>query len=301
MTKIYTFTFLMLLLLCTLLPPVNAQSPFIAKDAKQRVSTSPILPYPLLSKITDLQERLNKKVAILTRQAKKTRSLRPLISLILVVMLYGILHAAGPGHGKAVTISYLISGGRKLGSGILLGNLTALFHGLSGVILVFIVHFVLRSTIVGPLQGVSRITQIISYSLITFIGVVMLARSLFSWRRKPINHDLYPFEHNMERKRSLLAMALCMGIIPCPGVTLIMLFCLSINAFWIGLVLAFFMIVGMSMTISAVGVFGLAGKNLSLGALVRRPMMAERIEKVIENGAALMVTLLGFILVTAAF
>jgi len=94
-------------------------------------------------------------------------------------------------------------------------------------------------------------------------------------------------------------MALAVGLVPCPGVVLVMLFCLSLNAVGLGLVLAFFLILGMAMTISAVGVAALAGKNLAFGVLERRHRLVKMFQRTIESAAALLVMLLGLLFLAA--
>ena len=277
----------------------NAQNPFISKDRPQNISPLPGPPPPFLAKIGAWQQQLNQKMAILTREARETGSLRPLLSLIIIAFLYGVLHAAGPGHGKAVATSYLISRGRKLGGGILLGNLIALFHGASGVVLVVAVYFVLQRGITGPLGSTTRITQLISYSLIALLGVGMLVRGLLSWRRPADSEVSNSAGDPEERKRNPLMMALAVGIIPCPGVALVMLFCLSLNAVGLGLVLALFLVLGMAVTISAVGVAAVAGKRLALGAVERRPRLSENVERGAEITGAVLVTALGLLFLAA--
>ena len=285
----------MTLTLLVVVLPAKAQNPFIAKESPPKASDSPGVPHPFMDRIGDWQQQLNQKMAALIREARERKSLRPLLSLIAIAFIYGVLHAAGPGHGKAVATSYLLSRGRKLRGGILLGNSIAFFHGLSGVVLVLAVHFVLKRGVTGSLESVTRTTQLISYSLIVLLGAVLLTKSLFTWRSEPGNEGSNQTHASEGKRRTSLAMALAVGVIPCPGVVLVMLFCLSLNTVGLGLVLAFFLILGMAMTISAVGVAGLAGKNLVLGALERRDRLSKMFQRTIESAAALLVTVLGLL------
>ena len=298
MARLVTVSMILFSLLAGTLS-ADAQNPFISKDKPQNISPVPGPPPPFLAKIAAWQQQLNQKMAILTRQARETGSLRPLLSLIIIAFLYGVLHAAGPGHGKAVATSYLLSRGKKLGSGILLGNSIAFFHGLSGVVLVFAVHFVLSRGVSAPLESVTRITQLISYSLIVLLGAGLLTKSLLSWRRHPGSDGSNPGEGSRGKKRGPLAVALAVGMIPCPGVVLVVLFCLSLNAVGLGLVLALFLVLGMAVTISGVGVAGLAGKNLALGALDRWQRPGEIIERGIEATASLLVMAFGLLFLAA--
>ncbi len=57
--------------------------------------------------------------------------------LVLVSFLYGVLHAAGPGHGKAVLTTYLLTHRHRLNRGIAMGTLAALLQGLTALLLVY--------------------------------------------------------------------------------------------------------------------------------------------------------------------
>ncbi len=294
MDKIFAVILILLPLLCETLP-ARAQNPFISKESPQQISQAPSLPNPFLNKITIWQQMLKQRMTILTKKAKETGSLRPLFSLLIIAFAYGVIHAAGPGHGKAVAASYLISYGKKLSGGIIIGNLIALFHGLSGVGLVLAIHFVLKIGVSGPLESMTRTTQLMSYSLIVLLGAGLLIRSLNLWRRRKRSENADFDVSPNKTHRYPLAMALSVGIVPCPGVVLVMLFCLSLNLIGLGLLLAFSVSLGMAVTISAVGVATLAGKSLALGALERHRSLARTIERILETAAALIIMTFGLV------
>lgn len=296
--RVFVLILLSLLLIWEVVP-AKAQNPFTSKDDQQQVSSAPSLPHPFLARIAFWQQELNRKMAALTREAKETGSIRPLLALIIIAFAYGVLHAAGPGHGKAVTVSYLLSRGKNLSLGILLGNLTALFHALSGVGLVLAVHFVLQKGVAGSLGSVTHTTQLISYGLIVLLGAVLLIRSMVSWCRQTGNERSSSIGRSKDRLSHPLWPAIAAGMIPCPGVVLVMLFCMSLDVLGLGLLLVTFLTLGMAVTISAVGVASLVGKNLVLKALGRRQAIVENIERGIETLAALMLTALGLLFLAA--
>jgi ABC-type nickel/cobalt efflux system permease component RcnA len=78
-----------------------------------------------------------------------------------------------------------------------------------------------------------------------------------------------------------------------------MLFCVSLNVIGLGIVLASFQTLGMALTISAVGVVALAGKQLALDATGRHERLSLIVRHVIETTAALAVLLLGLLLFLA--
>ena len=287
------------LLICIL--PATAQNPFTSKSHPPKISQKAVPPNPLLAKIAFRQFQLNQKMSVLVRQAKETGSLKPFFLLLAIAFLYGILHAAGPGHGKAVAASYIISQKGKLGASVLFGNMIALFHGFSGMLLVLVVHFILNTGVTGMLRDVTRTTQLISYSLITAVGIILLIRNIYLWYCRVVTGRQYQKTSSQKRQKGGLAAAIVVGMIPCPGVVLVMLFCLSLNMIGLGLLLAFSMTLGMAVTISAVVVVGVAGKNLALGILERRKRLSGIVERVIETLAALKVTTLGALLFAATF
>ncbi|MBW1851737.1 MAG: hypothetical protein JRJ15_09950 [Deltaproteobacteria bacterium] len=251
--------------------PARAQNPFLSGGKPKQVLQAPAPPNPFLARIVFWQQQLHRKMAVLTREAKETNSIRPFFSLIIIAFAYGLLHAAGPGHGKAVAISYLISHGNKLRRGILVGNLIALFHGLSAVGLVLALNFVLRKGVSGPMESVTRTTQIVSYSLIALLGAGLLARSLILWRRR-INADRAEQKGDSEKGRRFpLSIALAVGMV------------------------AFSLTLGMAATISAVGVAVIAGKNLTFKSISGRHRLTKIIEQGTEIVGALMVMVLGLL------
>lgn len=282
------------ILLGAALPP-KAQNPFISQESDQKAPAIPCIWHLFLDKIGDWQQQLNQKMAGLTREARERASLRPFLALVVIAFLYGVLHAAGPGHGKAVATFYLLSGGRKLLRAIFLGASIASLHGLSGIALVLAVHFVLKRGITGSLEAVTRTTQLISYSLIALLGAVLLIKSLISWYAQHGSDGSNQRPGSEEKGQNPLVMAVAVGVIPCPGVVLVMLFCLSVNMVGLGLLLALFLILGMAATISAVGVVGIAGKNLALGAVERRHKTVKILQHGIETAAALLITALGLL------
>ncbi|MBW1820577.1 MAG: hypothetical protein JRI92_02255 [Deltaproteobacteria bacterium] len=300
MSKLLTGT-LIIIFLSVCIPPSAAQNPFTSKAQPPNASQKQAMPNHFLAKISFLQHQLNQKMAALTRQAKETGSMKPFFFLFIIAFSYGILHAAGPGHGKAVAASYIISQKGKIVDSLLFGNMIALFHGFSGILLVLIVYFVLNSSVSGTLLDVSRITQIISYSLILLLGAILLTKSIYSWCRRTIIDQCYSDGYTRGRKLGSLATAFVVGMIPCPGVVLVMLFSVSMDMIGLGFLLALSMTLGMAVTISAVVVIGTVGKNLALGALQSRRDLAGIVGQLIETIAALMIMALGALFLAAAF
>src|SRR5438477_1876146 len=94
-------------------------------------------------------------------------------SLVGLSFLYGIFHAAGPGHGKAVISSYIVANNETWTRGVVLSFASALMQALVAVVLVGMAAAVLNATAATMGRAVNVI-EIVSYSLIIVIGVRLL-------------------------------------------------------------------------------------------------------------------------------
>ena len=102
--------------------------------------------------------------------------------------VYGVLHAAGPGHGKAVLASYMVANARALRRGIALSFLAALLQAAVAVGLVALLSLVFRATAVGMRDGAALIEKI-SYVGVAGLGLWLTWRKgsafLAAWRARP--------------------------------------------------------------------------------------------------------------------
>ncbi|WP_104664629.1 nickel/cobalt transporter [Ensifer adhaerens] len=103
-------------------------------------------------------------------------------SLVGLSFTYGVLHAAGPGHGKAVISSYMIANETELKRGVLLSFLSSLLQGVVAILLIGAVYLVLRGSSIS-MTSATRWLEIASYALIAAFGGWLLLRKLRSMLR----------------------------------------------------------------------------------------------------------------------
>jgi nickel/cobalt exporter len=94
-------------------------------------------------------------------------------SLFGLAFLYGIFHAAGPGHGKAVISSYLVANEETWRRGVVLSFASALLQALVAVAIVGIAAALLNAT-AGTMNSAVNVIETASYGLIILIGVRLL-------------------------------------------------------------------------------------------------------------------------------
>lgn len=90
---------------------------------------------------------------------------------------YGIFHAAGPGHGKAVISSYMLANEVALRRGVVLSFVSAFLQAATAIVVMTLVFLVLRGTAVS-MTDATRFLEVASYALITAFGAWLLWKKL---------------------------------------------------------------------------------------------------------------------------
>jgi nickel/cobalt exporter len=120
---------------------------------------------------------LAKQAAFYTALAAMLRSAKvdgsALWGLMGISFLYGIFHAAGPGHGKAVISSYLFANDETWRRGVTLSFASAVMQSLTAISIVGVGAVLLGAT--AKLMGDTvKIIEIVSYGLIVLLGARLL-------------------------------------------------------------------------------------------------------------------------------
>ena len=193
-------------------------------------------------------------------------------ALLLFSFVYGVLHALGPGHGKVVITTWLATHPSKLKSSIGLTLAASLLQGLVAIGLVVVVLTLLRLP-ARQLHLSSFWLEKGSYALVGVLGLLLCWRALKKLRtllRKPkftaftphhvhdqhcgCGHQHMPDPKQLERDedwRARLMIVLSMGMRPCSGAIMVLLFSKVIGVFGWGIASALAMAAGTSLTISS--------------------------------------------------
>ena len=94
-------------------------------------------------------------------------------SLMGLSFLYGIFHAAGPGHGKAVISSYLVANEETWVRGVVLSFLSALMQAFVAIAIVGVAAVLLHAS-AGTMNSAVNWIETLSYLLIIVIGLRLL-------------------------------------------------------------------------------------------------------------------------------
>ena len=99
--------------------------------------------------------------------------------------LYGVFHAAGPGHGKAVVASYMFANERALKRGVIISFLAAALQGLVAITLIGALALIFHAT-ATRMKDAAHGVEILSYAGIAALGIWLVWRKggafLRAWR-----------------------------------------------------------------------------------------------------------------------
>ena len=199
--------------------------------------------------------------------------------LIGISLLYGVFHAAGPGHGKAVIATFLGTSRTRLRRGLILSVLSAVVQGIVAVVLVEIVvgllGYSLRRT-----QGAAVQLETVSFAMVAVLGMVLALRSarmLYRRWRKPSRATGSLFAdggkmqaycadcggpHRLSAEhidqpltwRNGLPIILAIGIRPCTGAILVLLVAHTLGLRWVGMAAVLGMSAGTAATVSLLAI-----------------------------------------------
>ncbi len=176
---------------------------------------------------------------------------------------YGVFHAAGPGHGKAVLSTYLISQGGARRRALGLSFAASLLQGLVAIALVVVLVHGLGWLTRQAMGSVVWVEQA-SFVMVALVGVWLCLRAIRQLRRRPVaHHDAHEHGHeccgghhhvNPQQAgdwRTALATVVAIGIRPCSGGVLLLGAATLLGHFAVGVAAVMVMSLGTALTVSA--------------------------------------------------
>ena len=269
-------------------------------------------------------------------------------TLLAISFAYGIFHAAGPGHGKAVIASYLVANQETARRGIVLSFASALMQSLVAVLIVGVCAWLLNAT-AKTMCGAEKAIEIASYALITTFGARLVwtkgggfFRALQQARPLPTPaialagpHDHAGHDHHHDHSHAHAHAAhddhghdydhghvhdehcghshgpdpselagpggwrrgfgaiFAVGIRPCSGAILVLVFALAQGLFWAGIAATLVMGLGTAITVATIAVLAVSAKDLARRLGAGREGGGALMMRGLEFGAAALVLLFG--------
>ncbi len=260
-------------------------------------------------------------------------------TLVGLSFAYGVFHAAGPGHGKAVISSYMLANEVELKRGVLLSFLSSILQGVVAILLVGAAYLFLRGTTVS-MTDATRALETGSYALIALFGAWLLFKKLRPAERRASalgaqavevhgthdhhHHHDHGHHHHLHHAgeicstcghahapdpsllkgerfalREAWSAIVAVGLRPCSGALIVLSFALLNGLYFGGVLAVLAMSIGTAITVSTLATLAVTAKGAAL-RFAGNGSAAARIGTAIEIGGALMVMILGLLLLGAS-
>jgi nickel/cobalt exporter len=290
-------------------------------------------------------------------------------TLLGISFIYGVFHAAGPGHGKAVISSYLVANNETWRRGVILSFASAVLQSLTAIAIVAVAAVLLGAT-AKAMGNTVRVIEMVSYGLIILIGLRLLwvkGRSFLHLLRPQAHahehphahgpahdhdhghahghdhahahghehdhdhahaqahahHDHHGHDHDHHHHgeeeasawghahapepaelkgphwlRRGLAAIVAVGLRPCSGAIIVLVFALAQGLFWIGVASTFVMGLGTAITVAAVATLAVAARGFAGRLAKAKPGAGMLFLRGVETAAALLIIVFGAALLT---
>lgn len=216
---------------------------------------------------------LTEKIHGALAEAQEHPNIHTIGAILLFSLLYGILHAAGPGHGKTLVTSYFSTNERSYSRGGLIALLIATTHVISAFAITMILYWFVHAMFSQTISDVSLYTTKTSGAVILLIALYLARQKWNYYRPRPnvITFSTTPPHvsscgcHSCKTTANStdLMLILGAGIVPCPGTIVVFLFAISMGMIWLGVLSAVVMSLGMGFTIAITAALGTALRRKS--------------------------------------
>jgi ABC-type nickel/cobalt efflux system permease component RcnA len=258
------------------------------------------------------QQAFYGKLSATLRQMKGNSPLAATWTLMLLSFGYGVFHAAGPGHGKAVISAWLLATENELRRGVLISFMSAIIQALTAILLVSILFLVVAS-VGSTARNVAGVLESASYAMIALLGAWLVWTALrllkpvkpivvsapapamagVTTRQSMALHDFGGFEPkkntavpaghvhgpdcgcghaHVPAAKDLrgdwsfaraFSLAFAVGIRPCTGAILVLVFANGLGLYWAGVFSTFAMAAGTFITVSVIAAVTVYSRKLA--------------------------------------
>jgi nickel/cobalt transporter (NicO) family protein len=182
-------------------------------------------------------------------------SLLVILASLGAALFWGAAHALSPGHGKTIVTAYLVGQRGTARHAALLGVIVTVTHTI-GVFALGLVTLALSQFIVP--DRLYPWLNLVSGLLVVGIGASVLRTR---WRRGRHHHHHHHDHGHDTSFRSLFAVGVSGGLLPCPSALVVLLAAISLHRVAFGLLLILAFSAGLALSITGIGLAAVLARN----------------------------------------
>ncbi len=217
-----------------------------------------------------------------------------ILASLAAALFWGAAHALSPGHGKTIVTAYLVGQRGTPRHAALLGLIVTVTHTIGvfalGLVTLALSQFVVPDQLYPWLNLVSGL-------LVVGIGAAVLrARWLHRRAHAHGHHHHHRQPEAGTSFRSLFAVGVSGGLLPCPSALVVLLAAISLHRVAFGLVLILAFSAGLALSITGIGLVAVLARNV-----FRRRSFDGRLVALLPAASALVILVAGLAMTVRAF
>jgi ABC-type nickel/cobalt efflux system permease component RcnA len=216
-----------------------------------------------------------------------------ILASLAAAFFWGMAHALSPGHGKTIVAAYLVGQRGTPWHAAALGAIVTVTHTI-GVFALGLVTLALSAFIVP--EQLYPWLNLVSGVLVVAIGAAVF-RSRLGHRSHTHDHghQHHHHEHDAPSRRSLVAVGITGGLLPCPSALVVLLAAISLHRVAFGMLLIVAFSVGLALSITGIGLVAVFAKQV-----FKRASFDGRLVRLLPAASALVILVAGLAMTVRA-
>jgi nickel/cobalt transporter (NicO) family protein len=216
-----------------------------------------------------------------------------ILASLAAAFFWGMAHALSPGHGKTIVAAYLVGQRGTPWHAAALGAIVTATHTI-GVFALGLVTLALSAFIVP--EQLYPWLNLVSGVLVVAIGATVF-RSRLRHRGHTHGHEHHHHHHEHEAptRRSLVAVGITGGLLPCPSALVVLLAAISLHRVAFGMLLIVAFSGGLALSITGIGLVAVFAKQV-----FKRASFEGRLVRLLPAASALVILAAGLVMTVRA-
>jgi ABC-type nickel/cobalt efflux system permease component RcnA len=218
-----------------------------------------------------------------------------ILASLAAAFFWGMAHALSPGHGKTIVAAYLVGQRGTPWHAAALGAIVTATHTI-GVFALGLVTLALSAFIVP--EQLYPWLNLVSGVLVVAIGATVF-RSRLRQRGHTHghhhDHDHHQHQHAAPSRRSLVAVGITGGLLPCPSALVVLLAAISLHRVAFGMLLIVAFSAGLALSITGIGLVAVFAKQV-----FKRASFEGRLVRLLPAASALVILAAGLAMTVRA-
>jgi nickel/cobalt exporter len=215
-----------------------------------------------------------------------------ILASLAAAFFWGMAHALSPGHGKTIVAAYLVGRRGTPWHAAALGAIVTATHTI-GVFALGLVTLALSAFIVP--EQLYPWLNLVSGVLVVAIGATVFRSRLRHRRGHAHDHGHHHHDHDAPSGRSLVAVGITAGLLPCPSALVVLLAAISLHRVAFGMLLIVAFSAGLALSITGIGLVAVFAKQI-----FKRASFEGRLVRLLPAASALVILAAGLAMTVRA-